>query len=121
MTRDSPVDALLFIYYLFVMALPVAFLAGFTILVARTFNASWLSRIRRLLEEQGFRVREIKRLWFHGEYRGSRPIERNEWLAYVVLEDRDGRVKSGWVHWHRLLPWQGSERWSIEWDDRTQV
>jgi hypothetical protein len=113
----SFLDTVVSFYYVLLMFLPFGFVFGFLWLVARFINAAWLARLRSLLEEQGLRVREMKRVWIKTAFPGEKPLARSEWLARVVVEDREGQVRSGWVRWHRLRPWDKADRWAVEWDD----
>jgi hypothetical protein len=110
-------DVFLSVFYLLVMFSPLAFVVAFLWLVAYYTNASWLAHIRRLVEEQGFRVRELKRLWFNTAFPGKARPTQHEWLARVVVEDREGRLRSGWVRWRRVRLWDMNEQWTIEWDE----
>jgi hypothetical protein len=110
-------DVFVFVLYSLVMFWPFAFVFAFVWLVAYYINTAWLAHIRRLLEEQGFRVMQLKRLWFRTAFPGKTRPARSEWLARVVIEDREGRLRSGWVRWHRVRLWDMAERWAVDWDD----
>jgi hypothetical protein len=95
-------DNVVYFLYPVVMFWPFALMIGFVALVAYAINVTWLAHIRRLLEGHGFRVRHMQRDWFKRRFPGSKPPSRSEWLVRVVVEDSEGRVRSGWVRWHRL-------------------
>jgi hypothetical protein len=81
----------------------------------------WASRIRRLLDQEGFRVRHLERRWLT---RGPFPdLKRagtkghTEWLVRVVAEDREHRPRAGWVRWRRKWPWEAVDTWAVHWDE----
>lgn len=109
-------DLLVTAYFALAMLWPFAFLFGVLAMVAYVSNALWLDHLRRLLERRGLRVRQLKRVWLRRRFAGRTPLARGEWLAEVLVEDHDGRLRSGWVRWRRLWPWD-TDRWAIEWDE----
>ncbi len=103
--------ALAVVAFLAWTALPVGFLA----LVAYSIHVTGLAHIGRLLEQQGFRVRDMKRSWLNTEIPGTR---RSDWLVRVVVEDREGRLRSGWVRLPGLRLRDTADRWTVVWDER---
>jgi hypothetical protein len=82
---------------------------------------TWSSRVRRLLEHEGFIVREMERRWLtRGPFPDLRPPglkHHKEWLVRVVVEDRAHLPRTGWVRWRRKWPWEAADTWAVRWDE----
>jgi hypothetical protein len=81
----------------------------------------WASRVRRLLEQEGFSVRQMERRWLtKGPFPDMRPAgmeHHKEWLVRVVAVDREHRPRAGWVRWRRKWPWEAADTWAAHWDE----
>ena len=84
-------------------------------------HLTWASRVRRLLEHEGFHVRRMERRWLtRGPFPDMQPPglkHHKEWLVRVVGVDREHRPRAGWVRWHRKWPWEAADRWAVRWDE----
>jgi len=84
-------------------------------------HLTWAPRVRRLLEAEGFHVRDMERRWLtRGPFPDMRPPgvkHHKEWLVRVVAEDRERRPRAGWVRWHRKWPWEAADTWAVRWDE----
>jgi hypothetical protein len=81
---------------------------------------TWASRIRQLLEREGFTVQRMERRWLtRGPFPDlRRPGTRNfrEYLVRVIALDREHRRVAGWVRWQPPWPWTKHEQWAVQWD-----
>ena len=88
-------------------------------------HLTWASRVRRLLEQEGFTVRQMERRWLtKGPFQDMRQPgtkHHKEWLVRVVAEDREHRPRAGWVRWRRKWPWESADTWAVRWDEATVV
>jgi hypothetical protein len=105
--------------YVVLAAMAVVFVAVNACYLHRLFT--WAPRVRRLLEQEGLRVRHMERRWLT---RGPFPDMRlpgarrhKEWLVRVVVEDREQRPRAGWIRWQKKWPWQAADTWAVRWDD----
>jgi hypothetical protein len=104
-------------------AFGLAFLAAivFSLYWAISSEIVWASRVRRLLEQDGFNVQHMERRWFT---RGPFPDLRlpgmkfqKAWLVRIAGRDRELRPRSGWPRWKRRWPWERADTWAVRWDD----
>lgn len=84
-------------------------------------HLTWATRVRRLLEREGFTVRRMERRWFtKGPFQDMRlpgSKHHKEWLIRLVAVDREHRPRAGWGRWRRALPWEAADRWAVQWDE----
>jgi hypothetical protein len=99
------------------IAILVIVMSAFTL----NLHLSWASRVRRLLEHEGFTVRRMERRWLtRGPFPDLRPpgVNRHtEWLIRVDAVDREHRPRAGWVRWRKKWPWDAADTWTVRWDD----
>jgi len=84
-------------------------------------HLTWASRVRRLLEQEGFTVRQMERRWLtkgpFSDLRRPGTRHHKEWLVRVAAVDREHRPRAGWVRWRRKWPWEAADTWAVQWDE----
>jgi len=105
--------------YVVLAAMALFFVVANGLIVYR--HLGWASRVRRLLEQEGFHVRQMERRWLtRGPFPDMRPpgsSHHKEWLVRVVADDRELRPRAGWIRWHRKWPWEAADTWAVHWDE----
>ncbi len=94
---------------------------GFNLYWSISGELIWASRVRGLLEREGFTVRHMERRWFtRGPFPDLKPPGtkfHKEWLVRLVAVDREHRPRAGWLRWHRRRRWEAADKWAVQWDD----